>query len=86
MMKRIKPLCLFFWVAMLIAGVAATDACAQRVMAEKTKIMPKGPESLAPVLEPCLEKYGLPALERGVKDGSSFPSNGGDEKGDRRFP
>jgi len=62
MMKRIKPLCLFFWVAMLIAGVAATDACAQRVMAEKTKIMPKGPESLAPVLEPCLEKYGLPAL------------------------
>ncbi len=70
MMKRIKLLCLSFCVVILIAGVAATNARAQRIMAEKTKIMPKAPESLAAVLEPCLEKYGLPALGAAVvKDG-----------------
>jgi CubicO group peptidase (beta-lactamase class C family) len=70
MMKRMKLFCLSFCVVTLIAGVAATDACAQRVMAEKTKIVPKGPESLGPVLEPYLEKYGLPALGAAVvKDG-----------------
>jgi CubicO group peptidase (beta-lactamase class C family) len=73
MMKGIKLLsfCLVFFVAgAAVPHLFSTDAFAQRVMADKKRPAPRGPESLDILLEPYLDKYGLPALGAAVvRDG-----------------
>ncbi|MEN6617579.1 MAG: serine hydrolase domain-containing protein, partial [Syntrophorhabdus sp.] len=51
---------------------ASADAYAQRVITER-KVMTRSPESLAAILEPYCEKYGLPAIAAAVvKDGRTL--------------
>lgn len=69
MMKRRRPLSLPCCLLLLIAGAAgflstfmATDARAQRVMPDRTRVAPRGPEGLNILLDGYCEKYSLPAI------------------------
>lgn len=71
MIKREKALCLmcYLFCVVVLFILAVGDAGAQRVLYEKPKLT-RGPGSLEVILEPYLEKYGLPALGAAVvRDG-----------------